>query len=165
MYQNIINILKNLDISYDEISHQETTSCEHSAQIRENAWLSGVWSKNIIFHAKWKFYLVTTLWTKDIKARKFKKEFQTKDIRFATQDEISSLWLWTIWCISPFGFENIEVPVFVDAEIFEHEYFMFNPATVLKTIRIKTLDLKKVYENTKNPLKFFKISEEEISFL
>lgn len=163
-YENIKNILNDLQIPFQEISHEASISCEHSSVLRNEAGLDWVWSKNIVFHAKWNFYLVTTLGTKDIKARKFKKEFWTKDIRFASQDEISSLWLWVIWSISPFGFENSEVTVYVDNEIFESEYFMFNPADPCKSIRVKTIDLKKIYENMKNQVKFFKISEEEITF-
>lgn len=164
-YEKIIHILNELNISFDEITHEETKSCEHSKELREKAWLNWVWSKNIVFHAKSKFYLVTTLWDKDIKARKFKQEFWTKDIRFATQDEINSICLWTIWSIAPFWFENFEVPIYVDNEIFTNEYFMFNPANPCKSIRIKTIDLKNIYSKIKNPIKFFTISEDEIIFL
>lgn len=164
MYDNIIKILTDLNISFDEINHEVSTSCEHSKELRSKAWLDGVWSKNIIFHAKGKFYLITTLWDKDIKARKFKSEFGSKDIRFASQDEITSLWLWIIGSISPFGFENDEVPIFVDNEIFKNEYFIFNPADPGKSIRVKTSDFKKIYEILKNPVKFFTISEENIEF-
>ncbi len=164
-YENIKQILNDLQINYDEITHEATTSCEHSAELREASWLSWVGSKNIVFHAKGKFYLVTTLWIKDIKARKFKWEFWTKDIRFASQDEINSLWLWTILSIAPFWFENSEIPVYVDSEIFENEYFIFNPSDPCKSIRLKTTDLRKVYESLKNEVKIFKISEESIEFL
>jgi len=159
-FENIIKILKDLDISYDLIEHEVSTSCEHSASLRAEAWLDWVWSKNIVFHAKWNFYLVTTLWNKDIKARKFKKEFWTKDIRFASQEEISNLWLGTIGSIAPFGFENVSVPVYSDEEIFEHDYFMFNPADPCKSLRLRTSDLRKVYETLENEVKFFKISED-----
>lgn len=164
MYENIKNILKNLDITFDEIDHEASTSCEHSRELRSQAGLEGIGSKNIVFHAKGKFYFVTTLGDKDIKARKFKWEFGTKDIRFASQEEITALWLGVIWSISPFGFQNAEVPVFVDNEIFENEYFMFNPANPCKSIRVKTIDLRKVYATLKNPVKFFTISEESIEF-
>ncbi len=164
MYNSIKNILKKLDISFDEIDHERSTSCEHSQELRWKAGLEGIGSKNIIFHAKGKFYLVTTLGEKDIKARKFKGEFGTKDIRFAMQDEINMLWLGTIGSISPFGFENQEVPIFVDNEIFTYEYFIFNPADPCKSIRVKTVDLKKIYETLKNPIKFFTITEETITF-
>lgn len=163
-YNNIHQLLETYGIEFDEVSHEPSTSCEHSKELRMKAWLEWVGSKNIIFHAKWKFYLVTTLWDTDIKARKFKKEFGTKDIRFASQEEITSLWLGVIGSIAPFWFENSEVPVYVDSEIFEHEYFMFNPSDATKSIRLKTQDLKKIYENMKNEVKFFTLTEEEITF-
>lgn len=165
VFENILNILKTSNISFDLIEHEPSTSCEHSKILREKAGLVWVWSKNIIFHAKWEFYLVTTIWDKDIKARKFKWEFWTKDIRFASQDEITNIKMWTIWCISPFWFENENIKVYVDWEIFEHEYFMFNPWVPDKTIRVKTDDLKNIYKNMKNDIKFFKLSNESIEFV
>lgn len=159
MYENLIQILKTLDISYEEIVHEETTSCEHSAILREKAWLEWIWSKNIVFHAKWNYYLVTTIWIKDIKARIFKKEFQTKDIRFANQEEISQLKLWTIWSIPPFWFENENINIYVDKEIFSNEYFMFNPFLKNKTIRIKSQDLLKIYNYLNNKVQIFSLNE------
>ncbi len=164
-YEKIIEILKDLEISYDEIEHDETTSCEHSKTLREEAWLTWIWSKNIIFHAKWEYYLVTTLWTKEIKARRFKHEFKTKDIRFATQEEIDNLKLWTIWCIAPFWFDNETITIYIDDEIFEHEYFMFNPATTTKSIRIKTTDLQTIYSKMMNPLRFFSLTEDNFEII
>jgi len=37
MYENIKNILKNLNISFDEIEHEVSMSCEHSREIRNKA--------------------------------------------------------------------------------------------------------------------------------
>ena len=159
MYKNIKKILENFE--HKEISHEISCSCEDSKKFREEAGLSWIWSKNIVFHCKWNFYLVTTTWEKQIKARFFKKDFWSKDIRFATQDEITNLWLWKIWSISPFGFDNSEIPVFVDEEIFEHDFFMFNPADPEKTIQIKTEDLRKIYESLENSVKFFEYKIEE----
>jgi hypothetical protein len=73
--------------------------------------------------------------------------------------------MWTIWCISPFWFKNDEIKVYVDFEIFEHEYFMFNPWVPDRTIRVKTGDLKNIYKSMENEVKFFKLSEESIEFV
>lgn len=165
IYENIKKILWDMQISFDEIEHEESKTCDDSKRLRSEAWLEWIWSKNIVFHCKWNFYLVTTLWDKDIKARNFKGEFGSKDIRFASADEISQV-LGNdakIWSIPPFGFSNSEIPVFVDEEIFASEYFMFNPAISTKTIRVKTSDLMKVYENMQNKVKLFKVWEEEFS--
>jgi prolyl-tRNA editing enzyme YbaK/EbsC (Cys-tRNA(Pro) deacylase) len=56
------------------------------------------------------------------------------------------------------------LPIFVDKEIFEHEYFMFNPGDATKTIRIKTSDLMKIYESLENSVKLFDFTGEEAVF-
>ena len=164
LYENIKKILKENDISFDEIEHGESQSCEDSKRFRDEACLEWIGSKNIVFHAKWEYYLVTTIWDKEIKARRFKKEFGTKDIRFAYQEEITSLLWATIWSIPPFGFQNKTIKIFVDKEIFNSEYFMFNPGISTKTIRIKTSDLKEIYLSLENQIKIFEFLEEETIF-
>lgn len=164
IYDNIRDMLENLHIPFDEITHEASTSCEHSRELREQAGLSGAGSKNIVFHAKGNFYLVTTLGNKDIKARRFKKAFGTKDIRFATAEEIASLGLGTIGSIPPFGSGDGTVPIFADTEIFEHEHFMFNPGDPCKTLRIRTADLREIYRHIANPVTFFTALEAETVF-
>lgn len=164
MYKNIIKILNDLNIDFCELEHEESKSCDDSKNFREKAWFDWIWSKNIVFHAKWNYYLVTTIWDKDLKARSFKKEFGTKDIRFANAEEITREINWVIWSIPPFGFENQEIPIFVDKEIFEYEYFMFNPGDATKTIRIKTSDLEKIYKVLQNNVKLFDFRGEENLF-
>ncbi|MDD3793456.1 MAG: YbaK/EbsC family protein [Candidatus Gracilibacteria bacterium] len=164
MYENIKKILKEREIIFDEIEHCESQSCDDSKRFRAEAGLDGIGSKNIVFHAKGQYYLVTTIGDKEIKARRFKKEFGTKDIRFAYQEEITSLLGATIGSIPPFGFENKTIKIFVDKEIFTHEYFMFNPGVSTKTIRIKTSDLKEIYISLQNQIKIFEFLEEETIF-
>ena len=159
-YDRILSLFQKLNISYTEIEHSESHTCEESRSLRDTAGLIGVGSKNIIFHAKGKFYLVTTLAEKSIKARNFKHEFGTKDIRFASQEEITPLLDATIGSIPPFGFSSEEIPDFVEAEIFNHEYFIFNPSIPTKSIRIATSDLKRIYTSLKNPVKYFRESGE-----
>jgi hypothetical protein len=155
LYENIIKILKENNISFDEIEHIETTSCDMSKQLRKEQWLEWIWSKNLVFHCKGNFYIVITLWDKQIKARNFKKEFWSKNIRFAVQEEITEQINGTIGCIPSFWFDNKQIPIFVDAEIFDNEYFIFNPWLATKSIRLKTSDLEKIYKNMKNPVKYF----------
>ena len=164
MLENILRILNEKNIDFELVEHKESKSCEDSKKFREEICIKWIWSTIIVFHAKWSFYLVTTIWDKEIKARKFKKEFWTKDIRFANQDEITAVLDAVIWSIPPFGFENDEIQIFVDKEIFENEFFMFNPWVWDKTIRLKTDDLKQIYDFLKNSVKYFDFSSEENLF-
>ena len=165
LYKRIIKILEENHINYDEIEHIETTSCDISRQLRKEQWLEWIWSKNLVFHCKGNFYMVITLWDKKLKARNFKKEFWSKNIRFATQEEIIKQINWVVGCIPSFGYDNKQIPVFVDAEIFDTEYFIFNPWIATKSIRLKTIDLKQIYENMKNPIKYFDDRNEDFKIL
>lgn len=164
MLENILKILEENNVEFDLFDHPVSKSCEDSKKFRSELGFEWIWSKNIVFHAKWVFYLVTTIWEKEIKARNFKKEFGTKDIRFANQEEITEVLDAVIWSIPPFGFENNSIKIFVDKEIFENEFFMFNPANPEKSIRLKTEDLKKIYEKMENEIIFFDFRWEEKIF-
>ncbi len=165
MYQNIIDILKNNNIEYQEIDHEVSESCEDSKNLRAEAGLEWLGSKNIVFHCKWNFYIVVTHADKRINAKRFKKEFWSKDIRFANQDEITAQIDGTIWCIPSFGYKNIMIPLYIDSEIFEHEYFMFNPDDPTKTIRIRSWDLNHIYTTLENPVKYFLGWEETMEII
>ncbi len=164
-YENILRILEDSGISYTQIEHWVSHSCDESKAMRDAAWLKWLGSKNIVFHCRWDFYLVTTHWDKQIKARNFKHEFWSKDIRFASQDEITPLLWATIWSIPPFWFENKEIRIFVDEEIFSQEYFIFNPSIPTKSIRITTEDLRRIYTNLENEVRYFVHEEERFEIL
>ena len=164
IYPHIVDLLNKHKIPFREISHEASTSCEHSRTLRESVWMEWAWSKNIVFHAKGKFYLVTTLGDNEIKARNFKHEFGTKDIRFASQDEMTKVIWATIGSIPPFGFENSDIPIFVDSNIFTYDSFCFNPWISDKSIQISTGDLQKIYTLLKNPVILFTFQNEMKKF-
>lgn len=164
LYTHIKKLLTEAHIPFTEISHEISQNCDHSKEMRTAAGLEWIGSKNIIFHGKGNFYLVTTLWDKDIKARNFKSEFWTKDIRFASQEEITLQIGATIWSIPPFGFQNTTIPLYIDKEIFEHDFFLFNPWRWDISIQISTKDLKKIYASLSNPTKIFEFRDEKKEF-
>jgi len=165
IYKNIISILNSLNITYKEIEHPEVKTCEDSAKYRAQKGLNGIGSKNILFHAKGKFYLVVTIATTEIKARRFKKQFGTKNIRFANETELQEVTACKSGSLPPFGYLTTQLPIYVDKEIFEHKNFMFNPAIPTKTISINTKDLLKVYKNIEQPVILFsKTKENQFQF-
>ncbi len=164
IYQNIIRILRDLNIPFEEIEHPPVNSCEDSDKYRRQAGWEGVGSKNILFHAKGKFFLVVTTADKRIKARLFKKEFGTKNIRFATKEEVAEVTGCEIGALPPFGYLNSELPIYIDETVFGYDYFMFNPALHNKSLRIEAAALKKVYRYAKQVVKAFRIEEGGVKF-
>jgi Ala-tRNA(Pro) deacylase len=161
IYQAIRDLLRRMGISYDEIEHAPVGSCEESLAFRGQAGWSGASSKCILLKAKGKYYLLVTTAEKEIKARLFKKEFGTKDIRFANREELLEVTGCDPGSVPPFGHRDPSVPFFVDENIFRAEHFMFNPAVATKSIRIRTEDLKRVYAAVPNPVSIFGEDEEE----
>ena len=164
VYENILRLLKEGGISYEEMEHPPVKTCEDSLKYRADYGWNGKGSKNILLHAKGRFYLVVTIAEKEIKAKRFKKEFNTKNIRFASSEEVKKITECEVGALPPFGYLNKELPIYVDEEIFQHEYFMFNPALHTKSIRIKTDDLKKIYRLVDQPVKFFLVEGGKIEF-
>ncbi len=164
VYNNIIAILNALNISYVEIEHPEVKTCEDSVRYRKEKGLTGIGSKNILFHAKGKFYLVVTMANKEIKARRFKKQFGTKNIRFANESELFNITACKSGSLPPFGYLNKELPIYVDKEIFDHKTFMFNPAIPTKTICINTKDLAKIYKDIDQPVTLFFVINDKFHF-
>jgi len=160
VYENISRILERLGLPCEEIDHGAVSGCEDSQHFRRQAGWSGASSKCILFHAKGRYYLVVTTAQKEIVARRFKREFGTKDIRFAKLEELAR---WT-GCdpgsVSPFGHPREDLPYYIDEDIFKVEYFMFNPAVPTRSMRIKTGDLRKVYAALPNPVRYFSEDEE-----
>ncbi|EKE29642.1 MAG: hypothetical protein ACD_2C00131G0012 [uncultured bacterium (gcode 4)] len=161
----IKSILEELSIRFEEIEHEINHTCEESKKFRDDQWLVWLWSKNIVFHCKWKFYLVVTHWDKQIKARNFKKVFWSKDIRFASQEEITPIIGSMIWSIPPFGFLDNEIMIFVDAEIFKHGFFIFNPSIPTRSIRIPSRELKRIYWSLENEVRYFMHEDEKFEIL
>jgi prolyl-tRNA editing enzyme YbaK/EbsC (Cys-tRNA(Pro) deacylase) len=160
VYEHIRELLQRLGIACGEIDHPAVSGCEDSLRFRQEAGWVGASSKCVLFHARGRYYLVVTKAEKEIVARMFKKEFGTKDIRFAKLEELTR---WTgcePGAVSPFGHVSEELPYYVDEEIFRSDYFMFNPAVPTRSMRITTGDLRRLYAALPNPVRYFSVDEE-----
>lgn len=160
VYDIIINTLETVGAPYERITHEAVRHCEDSLAHRTEAGWVGASSKCILFHAKGAFHLVVTTADEKINGRKFKKQFGTKNIRFASPEEVAEHTGCTIGSMPPFGITGHDVPVYVDARILDAEHFMFNPAVPFESLRIHTADMPKIYAATPNPVKWFRPGEE-----
>jgi Ala-tRNA(Pro) deacylase len=160
VYDSIIEILEAARADYERIVHEAVEGCEDSLARRREAGWTGASSKCILFHAKGSFHLVVTTADEKINGRKFKKQFGTKNIRFASPEEVGVQTGCEIGSMPPFGIFDPDVPIYVDASILEHEHFMFNPAKPDESLRVKTPDLPKIYARVPNPVKWFRPAED-----
>lgn len=141
----ILERLNAAGVPFETISHPPVASCDDSARHRAAAGWEGVGSKCILFHAKGRFHLVVTTADREIKARRFKKPFGTKDIRFATPEEVRRETGCAVGSVPPFGHDGEGLSVFVDGTIFAAGHFLFNPAVPTESLRIPAEGLRRVY--------------------
>jgi Ala-tRNA(Pro) deacylase len=151
----ILALLNRLGVRYEVLSHPPVTWCDDSVARRAAAGWKGASSKCIVFHAKGAFYLVVTTAEVEIKARRFKRPFGTKDIRFATPDEVRNATGCEVGSVPPFGHPAPDLAVFMDARIADAEHFMFNPAVPTESVRIAGADVARVLEALPNPVSWF----------
>ncbi|HQL90345.1 MAG TPA: YbaK/EbsC family protein [Syntrophales bacterium] len=161
VYQAIRDLLERMGIPYDEIEHPPVGSCEESLAFRGQAGWSGASSKCILLKAKGRYYLLVTTAEKEIRARLFKKEFGTKDIRFASREELMEVTGCDPGSVPPFGHRDPALPFYVDEDILRAGHFMFNPAVPTKSFRIGTGDLRRIYAAVPNPVSTFGEDEDE----
>ena len=160
LYDNLKAFFSRYGLSYTEYSHDATDTCDKSAAMRQALGIAGEGSKNICFHAKGRYFLVTTLASYDFKARIFKRAFGSKDIRFADEQELSLQVGAPFGCVPPLGFCNEGLPLFVDERILSLEHFLFNPAIHTKTWQVSGETMRQAYASCKNPIYFFHINED-----
>ena len=161
IYQAIRDLLERMGIPYDEIEHPPVGSCEESLGFRGQAGWEGASSKCILLKAKGRYYLLVTTAEKEIKARLFKKEFGTKDIRFANREELLEVSGCGPGSVPSFGHREPTLPFYVDENILRAGHFMFNPAIPTKSFRIGAGGLQRVYASVPNPVSTFGEDEDE----
>lgn len=89
------------------------------------------------------FVVVVTIHNKELDRKKMRELFWHKEMRFATLKEILDFTATETGSVYPFG-HPVKMPIFVDDDIFNHKYFLFNPARKDKTIQIHTTEFKNI---------------------
>jgi prolyl-tRNA editing enzyme YbaK/EbsC (Cys-tRNA(Pro) deacylase) len=85
----------------------------------------------------------------------------TKDIRFATREELQEVTGCDPGSVPPFGHRDRLLPFYVDENILRAGHFMFNPAIPTKSFRIDAGDLRRIYAAVPNPVSTFGEDEDE----
>jgi prolyl-tRNA editing enzyme YbaK/EbsC (Cys-tRNA(Pro) deacylase) len=147
-------------VDWSELAHAPVEGCEDSAAYRRQAGWRGADSKCILFHAKGVFHLVVTTRQRQVNARRFKKPFGTKNIRFATPEEVERVLGCRVGSVPPLPLGAPEVPVYADEAILGEEWFHFNPGDPERSFRIRSTSLPPLYSWLENPCLWFREEED-----
>ncbi len=146
--KQIVELLKNNDCWFESFEHEPVRTSEEASKVRTGYTLHQG-AKALIVRVKKsetdkKFIML--VFPADLKFdnKKVKKIFNAKDLRFATQEEISDLTSGVqIGGVPPFG-NLFNLEVVVDPKLFENEKIIFNAGDRRFSIAMKSKDYKKI---------------------
>lgn len=173
VYATVLAILAQRGVAYEAIEHPAVTDCEDSARYRAAAGWPGAedWrlgSKCLLFHVKKKgassFHLVVTHAGREVNGRRFKKVFGSKDMRFATPEELAALTGCAPGSVAPFGHvpeAGREPPhLYLDTALLGARRFYFNPGLPTMSLSVAGPDLALVYGAAPGPVTLFDVPPE-----
>lgn len=144
-FDEIIKLLNKNKIQYQLIEHEPVYTSEQAARVRGLSLSEG--AKSLLLKTDDRFILVVLPGDRKLNSKELKKHIKTRDLRFATPDEVVQIMGCEIGSCYPFG-NIIGIDTMADIELGKNEYISFNPGLHNKTIRLKYADYQQIVEPT-----------------
>ncbi|MBI2146120.1 hypothetical protein HYU22_02160 [Candidatus Woesearchaeota archaeon] len=143
LFQKIKEFLDQHQVNYKVIEHSPTPTSEDSARLRGEPLKIG--AKALVLKTDDSFLIVVIPANCKLDTKKLKKILHTRNLRFATPDELHEKTGCEKGAVPPFG-ELVGLPIIVDGALFEEEYMAFNAGSLEKSIKMKTADYQKIIQ-------------------
>lgn len=146
---DIYEVLKELDIVYEEVSHKAIYSYEDALKENIASRIDGIECKNLFVKSKTKYYLIFIEANKkaDLKALSIKVE--DSRLVFASEEELRNILNLEVGSVTPLGIINDKnnlVTILLDKELIGKKVLL-HPNMNTKTISITLEDLIKFIES------------------
>jgi len=146
---DLYNVLKELNIFYEEISHNKVMTIEEAKKI-ENM-IDGIGSKNLFLTDKKKYYLVILEENKRANIKELINIIGCNKLSFASSEKLKEILGLEEGSVTPFGIINDKdhrVVLLIDKDLRDNQ-LLFHPNINTKTISVNYDDLIKFieYEN------------------
>lgn len=146
--EEIINLLKDNNCWFESFGHEPVRTSEDAARVRTGYSLHQGAKAMIVKYktrtGEEKFVML--VFPADLKFdnKKVKEVLNTKDVHFATEQEISSITEGVqLGGVPPFG-NLFDLEVFADPKLFENEKIIFNAGDRCFSLAVKSNDYKKL---------------------
>lgn len=149
---NIYDILKELDIRYEEIEHKAIYTAEEALQENIANRIDGIGCKNLFVKSKNKYYLIFIKAEKRAELKLVAELLNETRLSFASEKELKDILNLTIGSVTPFGLVNDRgnlVTLLIDKEL-ENQKVLVHPNVNTKTVSIQLSDLIKLIEHIKH---------------
>jgi|EP01082_Thalassiosira_pseudonana_P002281 Ala-tRNA(Pro) deacylase len=153
--QRIVDLLDKVQIQYKSLHHEATPTSEDSARVRGEDLSTGGKALVLKFREESEdgdngFAIFVLSASRQLHTKAIKKEFKTKNVRFATADELAELTDGLKpGSVPPFGRPVISLDLYVDTSIEDNEKIAFNCGSLTDSIIMNVMDYLKVSTPTK----------------
>jgi nondiscriminating aspartyl-tRNA synthetase len=141
LHQKLVDFLKEKQIQFKELTHIATSTSEESAKVRGTSLNQG--AKALVMFADNEPILIVLSAALKLSNSEFKKQFNFKDLRMATAEEVKEISGAEIGGVPPFG-NLFNTPVYVDENLLKNEEIAFNAGSKTNSIIMKAVDFKKL---------------------
>lgn len=141
LFEKIKKVLDSEKIEYKLFEHVPVYTSNEAAKIRGTDIASG--AKALVFSADKNPIMIVVPGDKKVDMKKFKKEFDIKNLKMMEKDEASKLTGVEVGAISPFG-NLMGLPTYFDKKLSEKALVVFNAGAHDKSIEMKGPDLVKL---------------------
>lgn len=152
--EEVYNFIKNKNIWYEITEHEAVYNMEELSNI--NLPYKGRDAKNIFVRddKKENYYLITTKGNKRINLKEFKNKYNTRNLTFASPEDLKNILNLTPGSVSPLGLLNDKehkVIFYIDKELLNDNGIIgVHPNNNTATIWLKTNDLTNIIKEHKN---------------
>ena len=144
---NIYDLLKELNISYEEVTHKAIFTVAEGKEIDRG--LDGISCKNLFLKThKDEFFLVVLEKDREIKLNDLRKSLKVSNLHFAEEEYLNNLLGVSKGSVTPLGIINDhdnKITIVIDNGLINHK-LLFHPLVNTKTINIEYSDLIKIIE-------------------
>ena len=137
IFEKIIELLNSQKVNYSLKDHPPTRTSEESALHRGEPLKIG--AKAMVMKIDTEFIMAVLPADRKIDSIKLKAILNTKNLRFASKEELFEITGLVPGAIPPFG-SLFNLPMIVDKALLEEENMAFNAGSLEKSIKMKTKD-------------------------
>ncbi|MBS3166206.1 hypothetical protein J4444_03730 [Candidatus Woesearchaeota archaeon] len=137
----IQELLDSQQISYEIKDHPAVRTSQEAAQARGESLQIG--AKALLVKDDTRFVLLILPAHLKLDTKKAKKVLNSRNLRFATPEELMQLVQVEKGAVPPFG-PLFEVEMIVDHKLFENEFIAFNAGSLETSIKMRTQDYKRI---------------------
>ncbi|MBI5036079.1 hypothetical protein HZC09_01930 [Candidatus Micrarchaeota archaeon] len=147
-FEKMEGILKEAGVTFEVMEHEAVRTSAEASKARGTKDSEGVKALVVKFKRKDKEFFVVINVPADRKMhwKKAERVLQAQEVMFATPEEVFENTGCEPGGVPPFGHLK-KLPLLVDNKVFEEENSAFNAGLTTKSIKLKSRDLKKVFDS------------------